>query len=599
MPIYNAPLKDFQFLLSHYVDYAGYQLPGFEVVDELAEPVIAEGAKFCENVIFPLNQSGDAEGLIYKDKTVTTPSGFKEAYQQYCDAGWMSFTCDEAYGGQGLPEMLNIPMVEMTCSANLAFGMTPGLSHGAYSALKHFASDALKDRYLPKMVSGEWSGVMCLTEPQCGTDLGLIRTVAEPQNDGSYAITGGKIFISSGEQDMSGNIIHLVLARLPDAPAGVKGISLFLVPKVMVNDDGSLGARNAVSCEGIEEKMGIHASPTCVMQYEGATGWLVGEPHKGLRAMFTMMNEARLLVGLQGLGLAEVAYQNALAYAHERGQGRVLPGGRNNAPEATPDKSADPIIVHPDVRRMLLTMRSFTEGARALAMETALMLDVKNRSDDAKAQEKADHWVQLMTPIIKAYFTDMGFWVSSEAMQVHGGYGYIKEYGVEQYARDARIAMIYEGTNGIQALDLIGRKLPYKFGKYLRAFLHPCSEFIEENRDNADMAEFTKPLYQNMKHLQNATLWMAQKGLSNANDPAAGATDYLRLFALVVMGYIWARQAKIALEKRSEDAEFYEAKLETARFFMAKILPEAVSLLLKITNGSKAVMDSSNALKAA
>lgn len=590
MPQYHAPKNDFEFLLRDYLKLEEYrELEGFADALDLITPLLDESAKFCENVLFPLNQSGDEEGLKYVNGDVITPQGFKEAYQQYCEAGWPSFTCDPAYGGQGLPEVLNMPMVEMTCSTNLSFGMTPGLSHGAYSALAHFGSDELKNTYLPKVVSGEWSGVMCLTEPQCGTDLGLIRTFAERNDDGSYAITGGKIFISSGEHDKTENIVHLVLARLPNAPEGVRGISLFLVPKILLNDDGSLGARNGVRCEGIEHKMGIHASPTCVMNYEKATGWLVGEPHKGLKAMFTMMNEARLLVGIQGLGLAEVAWQNALAYAQERLQGRALKGG-----PAQPEKAADPIIVHPDVRRMLLTMKSFTEGARALALETALKLDIKKRSTDAEAQEEADHWMQLMTPIIKAYFTDMGFAVASEAMQVHGGYGYIKEYGVEQYARDARIAMIYEGTNGIQALDLIGRKLPYKFGRYARCFFHPCSEFIEAHKDDPQMAEFTKPLYQNMKHLQNATLWMAKASMGDPNEPAAGATEYLRIFALVVMGYVWARQAKVALnalasEGGTQSKEFYQAKLDTARFFMQRVLPDCLSLLVKVSNGGSSI----------
>ncbi len=591
MPTYRAPLNDYEFLLREYVQLQNHSnLSGFDEAAELITPVLDEAAKFCENVIFPLNQSGDEEGLVYDNGTVKTPQGFKEAYKLYCEAGWMSFTCNPAYGGQGLPETLNMPMVEMTCSSNLSFGMTPGLSHGAYSAINHFASDELKNTYLPKMVSGEWSGVMCLTEPQCGTDLGLIRTQAIPDDNGSFDITGGKIFISSGEHDKSENIIHLVLAKLPDAPEGTKGISLFLVPKFAVNADGSLGEHNGVRCESIEHKMGIHASPTCVMSYENAKGWLVGEPNKGLRAMFTMMNEARLLVGIQGLGLAEVSWQNALAYAQERLQGRALKDG-----PAHPEKAADPIIVHPDVRRMLLKMKSFTEGARALAVETAFKLDTLKRSDNAVEKEQADHWMQLMTPIIKAYYTDMGFEIASEAMQVHGGYGYIKEYGVEQYARDARIAMIYEGTNGIQGLDLIGRKLPYKFGKYARVFFHPVMEFIEANRDDAAMAEFTKPLYQNVKHLQNATLWMAKASMGNPNDPAAGATEYLRLFALVVMGYVWARQAKLALEKLSDGTgnqatEFYEAKLDTARYFMQRVLPDCVSLLVKITNGSQSIM---------
>lgn len=578
MPSYKAPLQDFEFILREYLNISQYShLRGYEQAEELLTPILEEGGKFCEEVLFPLNRIGDEVGLKYDNGTVTTPDGFKEAYKQYIEGGWMGFSCDPKYGGQGLPEVLNTPFMEMACSTNLSLGMTPGLSHGAYNAIHLYGSEELKNTYLPKIVSGEWSGVMGLTEPVCGTDLGLMKTRAEPNGDGSYSVTGGKIFITSGEHDKTENIIHLVLARLPDAPAGVKGISLFLVPKILLD-----GTRNTLRCDGLEHKMGIHASPTCIMNYDGAKGWLIGEPHKGLRAMFTMMNEARLYVGLQGLGLAEVSWQNALAYAQDRLQGRALPKAR------FPEKSADPIIVHPDVRRMLLTMRAFTEGARALVLETSLQHDIRHRSDDKVAKENADDWIQLMTPVIKAYFTDMGFEVSSLAMQVHGGYGYIREYGVEQYTRDARIAMIYEGTNGIQALDLVGRKLPHQFGKYCRAFFHPVAQFIEDNKNDEAMAEFTKPLYQNFKHLQNATLWMAKTGLSNPNDPAAGATDYLRMFALVAMAYVWARQAKIALAKPNE--EFYAAKLDTARFFMQKILPDCVSLLLKITNGSSSVM---------
>lgn len=586
MPTYKAPLRDFQFVLNEYLDLNAHAaLPGVADAREMIAPVLEEGGKLCEQVLFPLNQKGDEIGLKFNKGEVTTPPGFKEAYKQYVEGGWPAFTCDPAYGGQGLPEFLGMPMIEMICSANLSFGMTPGLSHGAYNALHLYASDDLKKKFLPKLTTGEWSGVMCLTEPQCGTDLGLIRTKAEPAGAGKYHITGTKIFISSGEHDMTENILHLVLAKLPDAPAGTKGISLFLVPKILVNDDGSLGKRNGVACGAIEHKMGIHASPTCVMNYENAEGYLVGEPHKGLRAMFAMMNNARLYVGMQGLGLAEVAYQNALTYANERLQGRGLTG------PVMPGKPADPIIVHPDVRRMLLTMRSFTEGARALALETALRQDIMHRSTDPEAKEDADAWVQLMTPIIKAYFTDMGFEVTNLAMQVFGGYGYIKEYGVEQYARDARIAQIYEGTNGIQAIDLIGRKLPHKYGRYLRAFCHPCADFIAAHRENPGMAEFTKPLYRHFKELQQASLWMAKAGLGNPNDAAAGATEYLRLFALVAMGYVWAKQAAIALQKIEQDRPYYEGKLATARFFMAKILPSCSSLLLSITAGSRATMD--------
>jgi alkylation response protein AidB-like acyl-CoA dehydrogenase len=422
---------------------------------------------------------------------------------------------------------------------------------------------------------------MCLTEPQAGTDLGLIRTQAEPAGDGSYKITGGKIFISSGEHDLTENILHLVLARLPGAPKGTRGISLFLVPKFMVKDDGSLGERNALRCEGIEHKMGLTASPTCVMQYNGATGWLMGEPNKGMRAMFTMMNAARLYVGVQGLGLAEVAYQNALAYAKERLQSRSPTGPKE------PTKAADPLIVHPDIQRMILTMRAFTEGARALAMMTAFNIDIAHRHTDAEVKQNADDFVQLMTPIVKAYLTDMGSEVSNLAVQVYGGYGYIKDYGVEQYVRDARIAQIYEGTNGIQSLDLIGRKLTFNNGRYLRAFFHPADAFITAHKDNPAMAEFIKPLIKHIGYLQQATLYILTAGLKNPEDAAAGATEYLRLFSLVVMAWIWAQQAAIALEKRGADAAFYDAKLGTARFYFARILPSTVSLLQAIAAGSK------------
>ena len=480
-----------------------------------------------------------------------------------------------------------MPLIEMICSANLSFGMTPGLTHGAYNALFMHASDSLKERFLPSMVSGKWSGVMCLTEPQCGTDLGLITTNAKPNDDGSFAINGSKIFISSGEQNLTENIIHLVLAKLPDAPEGVKGISLFVVPKIWVNDDGSLGEKNGVSCGSIEEKMGIHASSTCVMNYDNAKGFLVGEPHKGLRAMFTMMNEARLYVGLQGLGLAEISYQNAAAYAKERLQGRALKGA------AYPEKKADPLVVHPDIRRMLLTMRSFTEAARALACYTALQIDITKKHSDAQKREEAEDFLNLITPIIKAYFTDMGSEVTNLGMQILGGYGYIKEYGMEQYVRDARIAQIYEGANGIQALDLVGRKLPKNTGKYLRSFFFPATEFVDAHRENEKMSEFTKPLYKSLKNAQQASLWVAANGMANPDDAAAASVDYLRLMAISVFAFMWAKMAKAALDgldANPSDNEFYEAKLHTARFFMKKIVPEQYGLLAKIVEGSKPLM---------
>ena len=582
MPIYKAPIRDFQFVLHEMLPLEQFKdVPGFSDAMEMADPVLDAGAQLCEEVLFPLNQTGDKEGLVYNDGNVTTPKGFKQAYKAYCEGGWPSFTCDPAFGGQGLPEFLNIAIMEMACSANLSFGLTPGLSHGAYNALMLHGSDALKQKYLPKLVAGTWSGVMCLTEPQAGTDLGLIRTAAEPAADGSYRITGGKIFISSGEQDLTENILHLVLARLPGAPKGTKGISLFLVPKFLVKDDGSIGDRNALRCEGIEHKMGLTASPTCVMQYNGATGWLVGEPHKGMRAMFTMMNAARLYVGIQGLGLAEVASQNALAYAKERLQSRSPSGAK------APQKPADPLTVHPDIRRMLLTMRAFTEGARALGMVTAFHADLAHRHSDPQVRQDADDFVQLMTPIVKAYFTDMGSEMANLAVQVYGGYGYIRDYGVEQYVRDARIAQIYEGTNGIQSLDLIGRKLSFANGRYLRAFFHPVDAFTSAHMDNPAMAEFIKPLIKHIGYLQQATIYMVTAGLRNPEDAAAGATEYLRLFSLVVMAWLWAKQAAVALERQSRDAAFYEAKLATARFYFARILPGTVSLLQSITAGGK------------
>lgn len=593
MPQYKAPVLDFQFVLNEYLRVSQYRdVPGFEDAgEELLNPVLEAAAQFCEEVLFPLNQKGDKEGLRHEVDAqgfghVHMPEGFKEAYKLYVEGGWPSFTCDTAFGGQGLPEVMNMPLMEMVCSSNLSFGLTPGLSHGAYNAIVQHANDVLKTKYLPKLVEGRWSGVMCLTEPQAGTDLGLIRTKAEPQADGSYKITGNKIFISSGEHEMTENILHLVLARLPDAPAGIKGISLFLCPKFLVNDDGSLGARNALSCIGIEHKMGLHASPTCAMEYSGATGWLVGEKHKGMRAMFTMMNAARLYVGVQGLGIGEVAYQNALAYAQERLQGRALTGTK------FPDKPADPLTVHPDIRRMLLTMRAFTEGCRALALEMALKNDLSHRHPDAAAREEADDFVQLLTPVVKSYLTDGGFEVASLAMQVYGGYGYIAEYGVEQYARDARITMIYEGTNGVQALDLVGRKLPQGTGKYMRSFFHPAVAFCDKHKDNAAMKEFVKPLAKHIEYLQQATLWVGLNGFKNPDDAAAAAVEYQRMFALVALGYVWARQAEVALEKVKAGGEvaFYEAKLATARFYMQRVLPGTVSLLSALTQGSKSLM---------
>jgi alkylation response protein AidB-like acyl-CoA dehydrogenase len=488
----------------------------------------------------------------------------------------------------GMPLLLNFAVQEMICSANMSFGMYPGLSEGAYNALHLHGTDEQKQLYLPKLSTGEWSGTMCLTEPHCGTDLGLIKTKATPNDDGSYNITGTKIFISAGEHDLTENIIHLVLAKLPDAPEGVKGISLFVVPKFLPKEDGSLGPRNGVACGSIEHKMGIKASATCVMNFDGAKGWLVGEPHKGMRAMFTMMNTARLGVGMQGLGIAEVAYQNAVHYARERLQMRALDGVK------APDKAADPIIVHPDVRRMLMTCKAFTEGARALSYWIGMVQDRAEKHPDPAIREEADDLVALMTPIIKAYQTDMGFDVANLAIQVYGGHGYIWEHGVEQYARDARIAMIYEGTNGIQALDLVGRKMPAHFGRYLRRFFHPVSDFIEANQSNEALQEFIFPLAKSFAKLQQATATIAQKGMKDPNEAGAASTDYLRMFALVALGYMWCLMAKKAQEKLKEGAggreAFYESKIVTARFFFERMLPEVDSRFKSITAGASSMM---------
>jgi alkylation response protein AidB-like acyl-CoA dehydrogenase len=585
MPSYTAPLDDFQFLIRDYLGIEKYgEIPEFAAATELMAPLLEGAASLCQDVLQPLNVVGDKQGLRFDKGTVTTPEGFTQAYKAYSEGGWSTLTWPSQYGGQDLPEFLNMPMLEMVCSANLSFGLTPGLTHGAISAVLLHGSDALKDAYLAKMISGEYSGVMCLTEPSAGTDLGLLKTRATPEGSdalgNTYRIEGGKIFISSGEHDMTSNIIHLVLARLPDAPKGTKGISLFLVPKFLPD-----GSRNAFSCAGIEHKMGIHASPTCVMNYDGAIGWLVGEEHRGLAAMFTMMNAARLYVGVQGLGVAEAAYQNALSYARERLQGRALAGAKY------PEKVADPITVHPDVRRMLYSMKAMIEPARALVMEVALALDVAHRHPDAAERAAADDFVQLMTPILKATLTDMGFDVASTAMQCFGGYGYIEEYGASQYLRDARIAMIYEGTNGIQAMDLVGRKLAHDTGAYLRRFFTPLESFIAQHEGNAAMKEFVAPLAKHTKVLQQATLWIGAMGAANPNHAGAGAVEYQKLFALVAFAFIWAKQAAIAQQKRSENPAFYDAKLATARFYYAKLLPQTYGLAASITAGADVVMD--------
>jgi len=588
MVTYAAPLDDIRFVLYELWDYEN-QIPGLpgceDATRDVVDAVLEEGAKFCVNELLPLNRSGDEEGCTFENGVVRTPKGFKEAYDAFVAAGWTGLACAPEYGGQGLPNTLQFIMDELVCSTNLSFGTYPGLSHGAYRALELHGTDDQKAAFLPKLTDGTWSGTMCLTEPHCGTDLGLIRTKAVPNGNGSYKISGTKIFISAGEHDLTENIVHLVLAKLPDAPPGIKGISLFVVPKFQVKEDGSLGPRNGVACGSIEHKMGIKASSTCVMNFDEAEGELVGLPHSGMRAMFTMMNAARLAVGVQGLGLAETAYQSAAAYARERLQGRSLTGTK------APDKPADPIIVHPDVRKNLLTMRALNEGARACALWIGMTLDVAEKHPDPARRQEADDLVALMTPIIKAFFTDYGFEATNLGVQVFGGHGYIREWGMEQLVRDPRIAQLYEGANGIQALDLVGRKLGQNIGRPLRRFFHPLHAFLEENQEDAAMVEIVVPLAKAFGRLQQATAWIAQQGLKNPKEAGAAASDYLRLFALVTMGYMWARMMKVALERQDGDnADFYKAKLATGRFFMARILPQTSGLFSAIMAGGDTIM---------
>ena len=592
MPItdaYNAPVKDMKFVLHELWDaselstYEGYEDASPDLIDAMLE----EAAKFMKAELLPLNQTGDREGCTLENGVVRTPTGFKEAYDKYCENGFTALSTDPKYGGTGLPHTMEFMVQEMVVSTNMAFGMYPGLSHGCYNAVYLHGSDELKDRYLPKLSSGEWSGTMCLTEPHCGTDLGLIKTKAEPKGDGSFAISGQKIFISAGEHDLTENIVHLVLAKLPDAPEGVKGISLFLVPKFIPNADNSLGERNGVRCNAIEEKMGIHGNATAQLFFDGAIGWMVGEPNKGLAAMFTMMNAARLGVGMQGLGIGEIAFQSAFDYAKDRGQGRSLGGTKS------PDKPADSILVHPDVRRMLLRMKANNEGGRAMAAWIALNIDKSLKHADAGVRQDADDFVQLMTPIIKAYMTDTGFEAANLGVQTMGGHGYIEEWGMEQLVRDARIAQIYEGTNGIQALDLAGRKLGAHFGRYLRTFFHPVSQFIETNAMNPDAAEFVGDLAKSFGWLQQATGQIAQAGLKDPEEVGAASSDYLRLFALTALAYLWcemALKAKAALKEGRGEAAFYEAKINTARFFYKRMLPEAQAMFKMIGAGKETIM---------
>jgi len=591
MTSYKAPLDDYRFILTELWDARELSaMPGFEdATPDVIASVLDEAAKFCEEILHPLNQSGDAEGCAFENGTVRTPKGFKEAYEKYVEGGWPSMTASPEHGGQGLPHTVGFAIEEFICSANLAFGPYPGLTAGAYSALAAHASEDLKARYLPKMVSGEWSGTMCLTEPHCGTDLGLIRTRAIPCEDGSFRITGTKIFITSGEHDLTNNIIHLVLAKLPDAPAGSKGISLFVVPKFLPTEAGEPGERNAVSCGAVEHKMGIKASATCVMNFDGAVGWLVAQPNQGMRAMFTMMNAARLGVGIQGLGIAEIARQNAVIYTKERLQGRSLTGAK------APERPADPLIVHPDVRKNLLEAKAFTEGARALAVLIGLGIDRAAHHADAAVRQQSNDLVALLTPVIKAYFTDMSVETAIKMQQMFGGHGYIREHGMEQFVRDARITMLYEGANGVQALDLVGRKLPQNGGAAVRAFFAMIQAEIEETLTDHDIADIAAALEEAFAKLQQATAWLAQHAFANPDEAGGAATDYLRIFALVTIGWIWLKTARVAQAKLKEGGEaapeIYDGKLKTARFFAAKVLPEVEGRFRILTGGCKPMMD--------
>lgn len=583
MPVYRAPVRDMEFVLNEVIGLDRLaNIPAFaEATPDLVHAVLEEGGKLCEEVLQPINFSGDKEGCTRNDDaSVTPPKGFKEAYKTFSENGWNALSAPVEYGGQGLPTTIRLAFNEMVCAANMAFGMYPGLSHAAASAIEVHGTDEQKNLFLPKLFSGEWSGTMNLTEPHCGTDLGLLRTKAEPQGDGTYAITGTKIFISAGEHDMADNIIHLVLARLPDAPEGTKGISLFIVPKFAVDAEGNVGARQAVECGALEEKMGIHGNATCVMNYDGAKGVMLGEENKGLNAMFVMMNEARLGVALQGLAQSEVAYQNAADYARDRLQGRALTGPAN------PDGPADPIIVHPDVRRMLLEQRAFNEGARALLLDATVKADIMHSHPDAAEREKADDRLQVLTPVLKGYFTNQGFANTVNAQQIFGGHGYIQEQGMEQFVRDARIAQIYEGANGIQALDLVGRKLPLKGGAPFMEYIGEMRAFVEENK--GEMEEFTTPLTAAIDRLEEGFKWFMENALANFDHAGAGSVDFMHLFGLTTIGHQWAKMAKVSLAHKGD--AFYDNKVTTARFFMARMLPDTAAQLAKIQSGADSVM---------
>jgi alkylation response protein AidB-like acyl-CoA dehydrogenase len=585
MPSYKAPLADIRFVLEDLLDVRQLaELPGYaDATPELLATVIAEAAKLCEDVLAPLNQAGDAEGCHYENGTVRTPKGFRDGYDAYRQGGWPAMVASPEFGGQGLPNIAHVVLDEMLCAANLSFSMYPLLAHGTVGALERWGDEELKRRFLPQLVDGSWTGTMCLTEPHAGTDLGLIRTRAVPAGDGAYLVTGTKIFISAGEHDLTDNIIHLVLARLPDAPAGTKGISLFLVPKRLPTDEGIAGSPNGVSCGSIEHKMGIKANATCVMNFENARGWLVGEPHKGMRAMFTMMNGARLGVGMQGLGLAEVSYQNAVAYARERLQGRAPRG------PVAPNADADPIIVHPDVRRMLMTMKAYVEAMRALAYWVGTLIDVEERHPDAARREEATDLVALMTPVIKAFFTDVGFEIANLALQCFGGHGYIREYGMEQFVRDARIAQIYEGTNGVQAMDLLGRKVPDGNGRMVKRFVALVERDLSAVADRAALSVIADRVRESLGLLVSATGTVMARAAKDPDEIGAAAADYLRLFGLVAGGWMWLRMAAIGDASTTRDS-VAASKLPTALFYVTKLLPDARALAARIDAGAASVM---------
>ncbi|MBL3702406.1 acyl-CoA dehydrogenase [Sulfitobacter sp. BDSS02] len=586
MPSYTAPTKDMQFILHEVLKVTQADVPGYEELEpEFTNAILEEAGKISSEVLQPLNAVGDTEGCKLENGVVRTPTGFKEAFDKVKEGGWPGLDMPEEYGGQNMPYVLNTAVGEMFSSANQAFTMYQGLTHGAASAILAHGSDEQKNTYLPNMVSCEWTGTMNLTEPHCGTDLGLMRTKAEPQDDGSYKISGQKIFISAGEHEMADNIIHLVLAKITGAPEGIKGVSLFIVPKFLVNEDGSLGARNGVACGKIEEKMGIHGNSTCVMNYDEATGYLLGEEHKGMRAMFTMMNEARIGVGMQGLSQAEVAFQNALEYAKDRLQGRDVTGVKN------PDGPADPLIVHPDIRRSLMDQKSFAEGARAFILWGASMIDRAHRAGD----KDADGLVSLLTPVIKGFLTDQGYDMTVKAQQIYGGHGYIEEWGMSQFTRDARIAMIYEGANGVQALDLVGRKLAVDGGKHVMAFFDLVKNYIKENsgQDEAFDKDFLKPLKKASKDLQAAGMYFMAEGIKNPNNALAGSYDFMHMFGHVCLGLVWAQMGKAAMTALADgasDKEFYETKLATGRYYMARQLPATALHLSRIQSGADTVM---------